>query len=424
MSGLRAQLREQRVFAALLALILANQIGFGLITPVLPSYARSFGLSAADLGFVIAIYGFARFVANVPAGQLAERVGRRPVLILGTAITSIASALIATAGSLPQLLAYRLLAGLGAATVLTGGQIMVGDLSGPANRGRMMSTYQGVFLVGVALGPLPGGLLADHFGLRAPFIAYAVFSGLACVAALRLISETKPGAGSTSSEGRAAAGGLEASDGNTAGVLATVRSRAFLLIGFVTFAQFFARTGAIFAIVPLLGADRFGMSAASIGGSQTLITLLNVLTVYPAGVMADRYGRKIVIAPATIASGVGLVLWAWAPTEALYFLAAAVWGFGAGLSGPAPAAYMADLAPAAVRAQVYGYWRSLSDSGYIIGPILMGFLAERFGYGVPLVMTGTIIATSGAAFWLFAPEFHRRAVGTAGAEAVPARAGR
>ena len=101
---------RDRSFLALCALILVNQIGFGIITPVLPGFARSFGLDASSVGLVIGIYGFARFLANVPAGQIAERRGRRQVLIIGTIITSVASALMATATNLPLLLAYRLLA--------------------------------------------------------------------------------------------------------------------------------------------------------------------------------------------------------------------------------------------------------------------------------------------------------------------------
>lgn len=143
------------------------------------------------------------------------------------------------------------------------------------------------------------------------------------------------------------------------------------------------------------------MSASGIGTAQTVITVLN-------------------LAPATIVSGAALVMW-WAPSEFLYFASAAVWGFGAGLSGPAPTAYIADLAPVEVRARVFGYWRSLSDCGYVIGSILMGYLGERAGYGVPLITTGAIIATSGVAFWLFAPEFHRpnRAQAPAAAPARP-----
>lgn len=396
---------RDRSFLALCALILVNQMGFGIITPVLPAYARSFGLDASSVGLVIGIYGFARFLANVPAGQLAERRGRRQVLIVGTVITSIASALIATATSLPLLLAYRLLAGLGAATVLTGGQIMVGDIATPENRGRMMSTYQGFFLVGVGLGPAPGGILADQFGLRAPFVAYAIFSALACVLAMLVIRETKP-------EGSSAATAAVASNASSADgtrIRATLLSSPFLLIGAVSFVQFFARTGAVFTAVPLLGIDRAGLTASQIGYAMAGVNLLNIATLYPSGQLADRVGRKLAIAPATLVCGLAMLLWGRATDYPSFILAAAVWGLGSGISGPSPAAYVADLAPADLRGRIFGYFRSVSDFGYIIGPLLIGAMIDRFGYATPLMATAVMFLISGAAFWLFAPEFHRRA---------------
>ena len=410
---------RDRSFIALCALILVNQIGFGIITPVLPAYARSFGLDPGSIGLVIGIYGFARFIANVPAGQLAERRGRRQVLVIGTAVTSVASALIGTAGNLPQLLAYRLLAGLGAATVITGGQIMVGDLSTAENRGRMMSMYQGVFLLGVSLGPTPGGILADQFGLRAPFIAYAVFSAAACVVSMFLIRETKPSADRARTEVREAAGGgtgggitATATASAVTAVSGTLREtlagRAFLLIGFVSFAQFVARTGAVFTLVPLLGDEVVHLSASQIGYALTLVNILMIATVYFSGSLADRFGRKPVIAPATVIAGAGLALFAFSTSYPLYLVSAAVWGLGAGLSGPAPAAYVADLAPADLRAPVFGYFRSVADVGYIIGPLALGWIASRVGYEVPLLITAGTIAVAGALFWVLAPEFHQR----------------
>lgn len=400
---------RDRSFIALLALILVNQIGFGLITPVLPSYARSFGLGPADIGLVIGIYGFARFMANVPAGQLAERRGRRQVLVLGTAVTSVASALIATADSLPQLLAYRLLAGLGAATVITGGQIMVGDLSNPENRGRMMSVYQGVFLFGVGLGPTPGGLLADYFGIRAPFVAYAAFSALACVLAMLLIRETKPTASAatvTSSASPSVEGG-SAPVPPSATLRGTLLSRAFLLISLVSFWQFVGRTGALFTVAPLLGREVVQLSASQIGYSLTLVNALNIATVYFSGSFADRFGRKPVIAPATLVAAIGLAAFAYSSSVWTFMLAAAIWGFGSGISGPAPAAYVADLAPDDVRARVFGYFRSMSDAGYIVGPLVLGWIAGWAGYHAPMLLTAGMLFGSGVLFWLFAPEFHR-----------------
>ncbi len=392
---------RNRLFLSLCLLILVNQLGFGLITPVLPAYARSFGLSAGAVGLVIGVYGLARFLANVPAGQLAERRGRKPVLILGTAITTVASALMATAASLGQLLLYRLLAGFGAATVLTGGQVMVGDLATPENRGRMMSLYQGFFLIGVGLGPSLGGLLADRFGLRAPFVAYALFSGLACLVALFVIRETKP-RGTTRST-------AVPDEAPGAAARAVVWSAPFLLVGLVSFVQFFARTGAFFTVVPLLGKDRMGASEAQIGLVQTLAQVVNLAVLYHAGLLADRLGRKRVIVPATLVCGLAMALFALSGNYATYLLSAFVWGLGSGFAGPSPAAYVADLAPPALRGRVFGAYRSLADSGYIVGPILLGWLAGVGGYALPLLLTAALFLLSGTLFGLAAPELALRA---------------
>lgn len=403
---------RDRSFIAVCALILVNQLGFGIITPVLPSYARSFGLDPGGIGLVIGVYGFARFIANVPAGQLAERRGRREVLVIGTAITSVASALMATADNLPQLLAYRLLSGLGAATVITAGQIMVADLATPANRGRMMSVYQGFFLVGVGLGPAPGGLLADHFGLRAPFIAYALFSAAACVMSMVVIHETKPAPAARVQhpDGAPDAGAtVPAHPIDARALRRTLTSRAFLLIGFVAFAQFAGRTGAVFTVVPLLGRELINLSASQIGYALTLISMLNLATIYFSGSLADRFGRKPVIVPSMLVEGIGLVIFAFSPSYPMFMLSAAVWGLGAGISGPAPAAYVTDLAPEEVRARIIGYSRSVADAGYIVGPLGLGVIASRFGYEAPLLLTAGVIGVAGALFWAFAPEFDRRA---------------
>ena len=397
-----------RSFQAICALILANQLGFGIVIPVLPSFARSFGIGPTSVGMVVAIYGAARLVANVPAGRLSERRGRREVMILGTAITSVASLLTAFAGGLWQLLLCRALSGVGAATVLTVGQVMVSDLATSENRGRMMSTYQGFFLVGAGLGPIPGGILADAFGLRAPFVAYSAFSACACLVALFLLAETKPA--------DAPRPAVEPSSGGVAPESAlaspaapplrrTLMSSAFLLIGVVSFAQFFARTGGIFTLMPLVGSERLQASATQVGLAAALVSAFQIATLYHSGVISDRYGRKMVIGPATIAAGIGLALLGWAPSYVVFVIAAGVWGIGAGMAGPTPAAYVADFAPAEQRGRIFGYWRSVADCGYVIGPLSLGFLADHFGYGTPLLLTAVLIVTAGLAFWWFAPEF-------------------
>lgn len=396
---------RSRVFLTLCLLILVNQFGFGMITPVLPAYARSFGVSASAVGFVIGIFGLARFLANMPAGQVAERRGRRTVLIAGTVVNTAAAALIATAMNLPQLLLYRLLSGLGAAAVLTGGQVMVSDIATPDNRGRMMSMYQGFFLVGVGLGPAPGGILADHLGIRAPFIAYTLFSAAACGLALVLIRETKPQA--TERPFQAAVPDSDAGTTGAERLRDVSRGVPFLLIGAVSFAQVFGRTGALFTMVPLLGQERIGLSASQIGYTLTVVNVLNLATLYHAGTLADRFGRKWIVAPATLISGLAAVTFALSGSYAAFVLAAAVWGVGSGFAGPVPAAYVADLAPPHLRGQVFGMYRSVADSGYVIGPLLLGWLADVSGYTAPLLLSAGLFLLSGTLFALFAPELHR-----------------
>ena len=406
-------LHTHRIFLTLCLLILVNQLGFGIITPVLPLYADSFGLGPSLIGVVIGVYGLARFLANVPAGRLAEARGRRTVLIGGTLLNALASALIATAQNLPQLLVYRVLGGAGAAAVLTAGQIMVGDLATPANRARLTSAYQGFFLTGLGLGPLPGGLLAGWAGLRAPFIALALCSALAGVVAMLLITETKPAARASLS----AAERLPRTDGDLS-MWTVAASPAFVLVAAVTFVQFFARTGALFNVVPLLGRERIGISPTQIGMALTLVNVLNIATLYHAGALSDRFGRKPVIWPSTVISGLSMVAFALSDSYLAYLGGALLWGLASGIAGPSPGAYITDLAPAALRGRIFGLYRTCGDAGYIAGPLLLGWLVSLAGFSAPLLLTAGMFVVAGGLFALFAPETHARqqTVGNRGRE--------
>src|SRR3989442_11834632 len=168
-----------RILVWMCVLIAVNQLGFGSVVPVLPLYARSFGVSQAAIGLAIAVYGLGRFLVAVPVGQLADRLGRRPALALGGLVTAAGNFLCAYAPDYVTFVAARFVAGAGAAFVLTAGQIVLADITTPAVRGRAMAIYQGTFLFAVGIGPFPGGVLAERFGLRAPFVAYAVTGGVA-----------------------------------------------------------------------------------------------------------------------------------------------------------------------------------------------------------------------------------------------------
>lgn len=391
--GLSADGRTALLWVCLL--IAVNQLGFGAIIPAVPLYAQSFGVSAAAIGVAIAVYGLARFAVNLPAGRLADRRGRKTLLIVGTVATILGNAICAVAPIYPVFLLGRFISGAGAASVLTGGQTVVADISTVANRGRLMATYQGVFLFASGLGPLPGGWLATEVGLAAPFAANALLSTATLAVASLGIPETR---------GRRPANAASGQISFRAQIDLLRSVPGFALIGFVSFTLFFARTGALFNVIPLIAADRIGLAPDRIGLSLGVVSILGLLLAYPSGMLVDRWGRKAVIVPATLLTAVAMPLYAIVTTWPTYLAASLVWAAATGIGGAAPAAYAADSAPRGATASALGAYRAVADLGYVVGPLLLGLIADQAGPNAALLFTALLTATAGSIFALRAPE--------------------
>ncbi|HKX01795.1 MAG TPA: MFS transporter [Methylomirabilota bacterium] len=388
-----------RILTWMCVLIAVNQLGFGSIVPALALYARSFGVAQSAIGLAIAVYGLARFLIAVPAGRLADALGRRATLAVGGVVSALGNLFCALAPTYPGFVAARFVAGAGAALVLTTGLIVLADISTPSNRGRMMSVYQGVFIFAVGIGPFPGGLLATHWGLAAPFLAYAATSLLASVVAWLAIPETRPAR---------PAGLLETAEVSFRAQLRLLTAHpGFLLVSLIAFVNAVARTGALFTIIPILARDRLALDPDRIGFGLALASVVGLALAYPAGVLVDRYGRKIIIVPSTILSGVSLVLFLTAPTYAWFLIACAAWSVAMGISGAAPAAYAADTAPGGMNAAALSTYRMLADLGYVVGPIALGLAADLAGASAALASAAVMLAAVALLFARFAPETYR-----------------
>ena len=384
-------------------IIAVNQLGFGAMIPSLPLYAQTFGVSLGAIGFAVAIYGLARFAGALPAGRLADRLGRRPTLAIGGLVSGLGNAACALAPDYGLFLGARFVAGLGASLVLVTGIIILADISRREHRGRMMSIYQGVFTFSVGIGPLPGGWLAGHIGLDAPFWAHAGMSLAAAGVAWFAIPESREMQEQVRSAAESAKGSLWAALG------ALRRRTAFLLICSVSFAQAFTRTGGLFSVIPVLGAGFLGLSALEIGSGMAVGSVLGLLVVYPAGSLVDRFGRKTVIVPATLTAASAFVVFSFASGYPGYLLASAVWGIATSIAGSSPAAYAADTAPPGMNAAGMSSFRMLSDLGYVVGPIAMGYMADLVGPRQTVVWAGGLLLVVGVAFAILAPETHKRA---------------
>src|SRR6267378_267584 len=349
-----------RVLVWMCVLIAVNQLGFGSVVPVLALYARSFGVTQSAIGLAIAVYGLARFLVAMPVGRLTDVVGRRAALALGGLVTAAGNVLCGVAPSFPVFVAARFVAGIG---------------------------------------PLPGGVLAERFGLAAPFFVYAVAGTVAAVVAWFQIPETR-------------ATGLSAADAAApppfaAQVRLLTSHTGFVLVALVSFMNAVARTGALFNVIPVLARDRLALSTDRIGVGLALSSLVGLVLAYPAGVLVDRWGRKVVIVPATAVAGLSLILFLTAPSYAWFLVACGTWSVAVGISGAAPAAYAADVAPPGMNAAAMSTFRMLADLGYVVGPIVLGVVTDVFGADAALGGTAACLVLVALLFARLAPESDR-----------------
>ena len=389
---------ENRILVWMCVLIGVNQLGFGAIVPTISLYAQSFGVSVTAIGGAVAIYGLARLVGAPTAGNLADKFGRRHSLALGGVVTAIGNLICAVATDYTVFMIGRFIAGAGAGLVLTTGQIVLADISTPERRGRMISIYQGTFLFAVGVGPFPGGLLADNLGLAAPFYAYAIF-GLICTGVAWLaVGETK-GFGEVR-DGKPP--GPKTPYVSQLGILA--KKRGYVLVCLVSLMFAVIRTGGFFAIIPLLGSVDLGLSQTQIGLGMFLGALAGLVASYPGGMVADRFGRKAVIVPASIVTAGTMAIFAYAAGYPLFMAACIIWGISTSVGGSAPAAYAADNAPKGMNATTMSTFRMVGDVGYVVGPLMLGAIADGYGSVTALIAGAVMMAVTAIVFGLGAPE--------------------
>ncbi|MBM2832466.1 MAG: transporter, partial [Dehalococcoidia bacterium] len=185
-------LRRNRILVSLCVTTFFIMIGQGIISPVMPLYVKSFGISVTMVGVAIGMFGFARLTANIPIGYVAQRYGKRVLLVGGPVVSAAAALLMAFASSYPELIAYRFLSGLGSAMYVTGSVIYIADVTGTHNRARYLSLQEGSIVFGGSVGPVVGGLTADLWGLRAPFLFLAGFCLVGIYLAWTQMPEIKP----------------------------------------------------------------------------------------------------------------------------------------------------------------------------------------------------------------------------------------
>lgn len=399
-------MRQNEVVLILVTTTAITMLGNGIISPILPLYAKSFGVTVFLIGLMVGAYGLARMFMDIPAGRMADRFGRRLMIISGAILMGISALGSAVSQNFWHLVALRLVMGAGSAIYVTTSQIALADLSTPKTRGQLLSLHQGSHQVGNTFGPAAGGFLAEYLGLRAPFIAFAGIAFIAALWAYFRIPET--------SRAQVQAGWPVISTGentrntgrhSSSVVKILLVDVSFLLIALMSFNNFLTHSGAQQTIVPLYGKQHLNLTEGQLGLAMTVVGITTLITSFLAGWLSDRVGRKRVIVPGMICLGLSVALFGVSNHVAVFVAAAAVMGTSRGFAGSVPAAYAADIAPGGNFGATLGLYRTFGDIGFVVGPLLMGWIADSTGsLSLSLFAVSALMVIGAALFGIFARE--------------------
>ena len=353
-------------------------VGFGIISPTLPLFARSFGVNHAQVGAILAAFAFARFATGLISGKLVDHFGERLIYSFGIGFVSITSFAAGFAQSYEQLLIFRAVGGFGSSMFsVAAGSILLRAVD-DNHRARAQSLYNGSFLVGMMAGPVVGGALSG-FSLRAPMIIYGFLLIGASASGAFLLRNSTLAAKPTASQERETI--------SLRSALALKPYRSALIISFITAWVLFGMSR---SILPLFMVEEIKVSPSFMGLGFTISTVINGIFLMKAGKLSDINGRRYSAVIGT--SFLTLFILALAvTTEPWMFLAASVIvGFGGAFLSTTPSAIVGDVLEGK-GGQVIGLFQMAGDAGAMVAPLILGAIADGYGYRPAFLATAALM---------------------------------
>jgi MFS family permease len=459
-SSMTSMLREHGAVASVCLTSAVLMTSHSCASPVLPMLAQDFGASATEIGAVMSAFAAGRLVFNLPCGWFADKYGRRPLMIMGPAVTTTGMIWSYLSGGLGELVAARTVAGVGSSMYMSGATAMLADLSTTKTRARILGANQAAVLAGAAAGPALGGAIAgaDGMSIRSPFLAVASLTSFASMYSFAKVVETMPSstqkkefspskhwycdghpiedpkvcleldesgkpvvhrdgqtyelldrAPTTTMTASATGASTDVSTDQDAAMGRLVKSKDFWAVCGLNSALFFSGAGGRGTLLPILAYQSFGFTPESLGALFSAMAVTSLLGLGPAAAITDTFGRKAVIAPCVVASAASVAFMG-TTTDPMAFTAASVmWAAAGSLMGTAPAAYAADISPKSIRGSALAIYRTCGDVGLLLGPLALGALADHSGIPAALAFNAALLTVSGGIFHVTAREIRRRA---------------
>jgi len=361
--------------------VFIDLIGFGIIIPLLPFYAESFGATALTVGLLSSSFSLMQFLFAPIWGRLSDRIGRRPIILLGLFGSFLSYLIFGLAQSLTVLFLARIAAGIAGANIPTA-QAFIADTTTPENRAKGMGLVGAAFGLGFIFGPAIGGFLSQ-WGYGVPAFFASALSLANFGAAFFLLPESRTEASRRADLAAAPRGRIDA----LRRALTRPHLPTLLLVHFIVVAGF-AGFEATFA---LFGERRFGFTATTIG---YLFAFVGVVLAVVQGTLVGRAAglltERRVVPLALLVLAIGLAGIAFSDTVPMLTMASGTIAVGMGFNSPSLMSLISRLSSQDEQGGILGVSQSVASLARIIGPAWGGFTFDRYGITVPFVFAALV----------------------------------
>jgi len=354
-------------------------LGFGIVFPAIPVFAKSFGVNNTAVGLVVSVFALSRFSSGMISGKFVDRFGERNVYSFGVFMVAFFTILTGLAQNYPQLVTFRAAGGLGSSMFSIASSSLIFRAVDDAHRARALSVFQGSFLIGGITGPAMGGALAT-ISLRAPFFAYSVLLIIAGSIGYIYLGRAE-----------AAKGDSKAKVQESITLKEAMQLPAYRYALVFSFISAWALFGMRSSILPLFVTENLNSTAAYVGYGFALSALLQGLLLLKAGRMSDLKGRKQVIMLGGYIVMLGIIGLTFSINVWMFLVSMAVLGTGAAYLATAPGAIVGDVIKGK-GGKVIGVFQMSGDAGMIVGPIVVGAISDLYSFRAAFAATAVVFS--------------------------------
>ena len=364
----------------MLAAAFLFNLGQGVLRPSMPLYLqRVFAADYRMVTLIPVVFGAGKWIASLPTGYLLRHLGRS-LMIGGLLLIACIDVASVTTSSFGGFLGLRALGGVGWAMFATIATTAMVNLPAAQHRGRAVSSLLMSETSGLLLGSAAGGWLYQRAGVTTPFLFEATCMVVAAVAVGRWAA-LAPDKATTAQRSRNLLGEV-------------LRTPGVLLMGVTNAVLVAIQTGTLVFLFPLYLFERAGVGPEAVGFLVSLSVFGRLVALWLGGSLSDRWGRMRVLTPGLLIYAALLGSMSLLTHSTLLGIWSFAIGAAAGFVAAVPTALMSDRVPSALQGVAIGWLRTMTDGGQIVGPLVMGYLADAIDLSAPFLFGATLLAAT------------------------------